>query len=74
MPDYQQRNNSNNSSSSSQNQATEFEADEQDLVGNQAIVDIIKAQNESTGQRDLNPNKNGIRDKSFYKILYTPHI
>ncbi|MEC7987293.1 MAG: hypothetical protein VX278_19135 [Myxococcota bacterium] len=60
MPDYQQRNNNTNSNSTSSSPATEFEPDEQDLVGNQAIVDIIKSQNESTGQRELNPNKNGI--------------
>jgi hypothetical protein len=32
----------------------------QSLIGNQAIVDIIKAQNHATGPRQLDPTKNGI--------------
>ena len=32
----------------------------QETLGNQQIIDIIRAQNNPTGQRDLNPQKNGI--------------
>jgi hypothetical protein len=61
MPDYQQLNqNQSNSTSSSSSSTSSAEHDEQELVGNQAIVDIIKAQNNPTGDRALNPNKNGI--------------
>jgi len=62
MPDYRQRNNSQNSNSStSQSQGENTSShEEQQLVGNQAIADIIRTQNTPTGERDLNPNKNGI--------------
>lgn len=30
------------------------------LVGNQEMIDIIRERNQPTGQRELNPNKNGI--------------
>ena len=58
MPDQQRRvpqpatTTTSSSSSSSQ--------DEQSTLGNQTINDIIAAQNNPTGQRELNPNKNGI--------------
>lgn len=59
MPDYQQQNTTQTSTSTST--ASNGGGDsEQQLVGNQAIVDIVKAQNNATGQRELNPNKNGI--------------
>ena len=58
MPDQQRRvpqsNTTTTSSSSSSSQ------DEQSLLGNQTINDIISAQNNPTGPRELNPNKNGI--------------
>jgi len=61
MPDHQHQNSTqtttNTSTSTSSNGGNDVE---QQLVGNQAIVDIIKAQNNATGQRELNPNKNGI--------------
>jgi hypothetical protein len=60
MPDYQQLNQNQNNSTSSSSSSSSAEHEEQQLVGNQAIVDIIKAQNNPTGDRDLNPNKNGI--------------
>ena len=35
-------------------------ADDQQLLGNAAIIDIIKAENKPTGERKRDPNKNGI--------------
>ena len=61
MPDLQHQNTNQSSSSTSSTSSVATGTDEtQQLVGNQAIVDIIKAQNNPTGQRELNPNKNGI--------------
>jgi len=59
MPDYQQQNTTQTSTSTSTSSNGGNDTDQQ-LSGNQAIVDIIKAQNNATGQRELNPNKNGI--------------
>lgn len=61
MPDVQHQTTTSTSSSSTTSATVATGSDEaQQLVGNQAIVDIIKAQNTPTGQRELNPNKNGI--------------
>ena len=61
MPDYRQRNTTQNSNPSSETQtASAADHEEQQLVGNQAIAEIISAQNSPTGERELNPNKNGI--------------
>lgn len=35
-------------------------ADDQQLIGNAAIIDIIRAENKPTGERKRDPNKNGI--------------
>ena len=59
MPDYQQRNrNQNTTATTTSTSSTEH--DEQQLVGNQAIANIIQNENNPTGDRELNPNKNGI--------------
>ena len=61
MPDHQQQTTTQTSTSSTSSASSLGGSDEsQELVGNQAIIDIIKAQNSPTGQRELNPNKNGI--------------
>ena len=58
MPDQQRRvpQNHTPTTSSSSNSTV----DDQTMLGNQTINDIITAQNNPTGQRELNPNKNGI--------------
>lgn len=60
MPTYQNSQNSNSSSSSSSTTDSSTVSEEQELMGNQAIADIIRQQNSPTGERQLNPNKNGI--------------
>ena len=60
MPDHQQTTTTTNSSTSTSTSHSGGTDTDQQLVGNQAIVDIIKAQNNATGPRELNPNKNGI--------------
>jgi hypothetical protein len=59
MPDHQQQTTTSTSTSTTTASSGGTDA-EQQLVGNQAIVDLIKAHNNSTGPRELNPNKNGI--------------
>lgn len=59
MPDHQQT--TTTATTSQTTSSTGGSTDQaQQLVGNQAIVDIITAQNQYTGPRALNPNKNGI--------------
>ena len=61
MPDYQERNQNANTTSTDTSSSTSTSGhEEQELVGNQAIAEIIRAQNNPTGERALNPNKNGI--------------
>ena len=61
MPDYQERNQNTNTTSTETSSSTSTSGhEEQELVGNQAIAEIIRAQNNPTGERALNPNKNGI--------------
>lgn len=61
MPDYQERlRNENAASTSTSSSSSTAGHEEQELVGNQAIAEIIRAQNNPTGDRELNPNKNGI--------------
>ena len=60
MPTYQQENSQTQTNSNSLSNSSGSEVEEQALLGNQAIIDIVKAENNSTGERDLNPHKNGI--------------
>ncbi len=61
MPDHQTRNTTTPSTTSHSSSSSAGGGDTaQQLVGNQAIVDVISAQNQYTGPRALNPNKNGI--------------
>ena len=60
MPTYQTQNSQSQDNNGSSSSSSGSEVEEQALMGNQAIVDIIKAENNPTGQRELNPNKNGI--------------
>ena len=60
MPTYQQESTQTQTNSNSSSTSSGVEVEEQALLGNQAIIDIVKAENNSTGQRELNPHKNGI--------------
>jgi hypothetical protein len=61
MPDLDQRTTTTSTTSSGGGASTAGVTDEaQQLVGNQAIIDVIKAQNHPTGERELNPTKDGI--------------
>ncbi|MEC7949383.1 MAG: hypothetical protein VX265_17580 [Myxococcota bacterium] len=60
MPDHQQQTTTTTSTGQSASSSGGSTDQAQQLVGNQAIVDIISAQNQYTGPRELNPNKNGI--------------
>jgi hypothetical protein len=60
MPNYQQQDNLNSSSQDEQSDVVSPTGTSQELLGNQRIIEIIKTQNSPTGQRELNPNKNGI--------------
>jgi len=60
MPTHDVRPQSTTTSTSTATSETELEAEAQDLVGNQAIVDIISQLNQPTGERERDPNKNGI--------------
>jgi len=60
MPDHQQQTTTTTSTGQSTSSSGGTTDQSQQLVGNQAIVDIISAQNAYTGPRELNPNKNGI--------------
>lgn len=61
MPDHQTRTTTSTSSGDSSSTSSSGGGDTaQQLVGNQAVIDIIEAQNQYTGPRELNPNKNGI--------------
>lgn len=61
MPTHDVRTQSTSSSTSSTATAEAgLEAEAQDLVGNQAIVDVISQLNQPTGERERDPNKNGI--------------
>jgi len=61
MPDHQQQTTTSTSTGNESSSSASGGTDQaQQLVGNQAIVDIISAQNRYTGPRELNPNKNGI--------------
>ena len=60
MPTYQQESTQTQTNSNSSSTSSGAEVEEQALLGNQAIIDIVKAENNSTGQRELNPHKNGI--------------
>lgn len=60
MPIHQTQS-TNGSNSSNANTATHTDvSEEQELLGNQQIIEIIRQQNNPTGQRAMNPNKNGI--------------
>ena len=60
MPDHQQQTTSTTSTGQSTSSSGGDTDQAQQLVGNQAIVDIISAENQYSGPRALNPNKNGI--------------
>ena len=61
MPDHQQQQTAETSTSTASSSSSRSGGDaSQSLMGNQAVIDIIKAQNSPTGQRALDPNKNGI--------------
>jgi hypothetical protein len=60
MPDHQQQTTTTTSTGQSTSSSGGTSDQAQQLVGNQAIVDVISAENQYTGPRALNPNKNGI--------------
>jgi len=70
MPTYQQQNSQQNQNNGPSSTSSGSESEEQSLVGNQAIIDIIQAQNHPTGERELNPNKNGIVFMGFNKYAH----
>ena len=60
MPTYQEQNSQSQSSNGSSSSSSGSQNEEQALVGNQAIIDIVKTENNATGERAVNPHKNGI--------------
>ena len=61
MPEHDFRSpTSTSTSTSTSTPSPDAEVDPQELVGNQAIVDVIARLNQPTGERERNPNKNGI--------------
>jgi hypothetical protein len=62
MPQHDQRQTTTSTTTQTNGQSGNSRGggDAQTLVGNGAIVDIIREQNKPTGQRKLDPNKNGI--------------
>jgi hypothetical protein len=60
MPDLSHRDLATRTSNTGTDEASASEPDLQDLVGNAAIVEHIRANNQSTGPRELDPDKNGI--------------
>ena len=62
MPETQTQTSTSTSSSTTAtaDTSTSTSSTEQELVGNQAVIDIIKAENNYTGEREADPNKTGI--------------
>lgn len=70
MPTYQEQNSQTQQNNDSSSSSSSSQSEEQALVGNQAIIDIIKAENHATGPRELNPSKNGIVYMGFNKYSH----
>ena len=60
MPTHQTQTATNSNASNTATTTTTDISEEQELLGNQQIIEIIRQQNNPTGQRAMNPNKNGI--------------
>jgi len=60
MPAYQRQHNETENQTNSSTSSNSGQSTAQEQLGNQQIIDIIRAKNNPTGQRELNPNKNGI--------------
>jgi hypothetical protein len=60
MPDYDERRPQSNARTSSTGGALDADSNAQQLVGNAAVVEYVRQNNHATGERELDPNKNGI--------------
>ncbi len=71
MPQHDTRTSASTTSTSTETgTSTATGSQVQDLVGNQAVVDIIRSENESTGERAADPNKTGIVHMGMNKDAY----